>query len=129
MNVKSGTVCFILSGGKVLLTLIEYPDGRRLWNGIGGIIEDGESVEDAASREIAEETRIVVESKDVRIAKTVKVNGMDLYICIANRWSGEEIAVDPTLKEMCWFSIDSIPYNQMHKDNDKWLPDVFETYA
>jgi hypothetical protein len=36
MSKTIGTVCFIISGDKVLLAEIEYPDGRRLWNGIGG---------------------------------------------------------------------------------------------
>lgn len=48
-----GTVCFIVQSNQVLLAEIEYPDGKRLWNGIGGVAESGESPEETAARGIS----------------------------------------------------------------------------
>ncbi len=53
---NKGTVCFLVKGRKVLLALIEYPSGDRKWNGIGGVIEEGENPIDAVVREFEEET-------------------------------------------------------------------------
>jgi len=128
MEIKKGTVCFIVSDGKVLLALIQYPDGKRLWNGIGGIVDADETPQQAVSREISEETKLVVTEEHVKDVKTVEVGDLELHILIATIWSGEESIIDPTLKELRWFDISDVPYDQMHVDNDKWLPEIFNHY-
>lgn len=123
-----GTVCFVISRNKVLLALIEYLDGKRLWNGIGGIVDAGETPEQAVSREISEETNLVVAEEYVQDAKTVLIGDLELHILVATNWSGEESIIDPTLKELRWFDISEVPYDRMHLDNDKWLPEIFNHY-
>lgn len=119
-----GTVCFIISENKVLLAEIEYPDGRRLWNGIGGVVDEGETPAEAVAREISEETKLVVGKEDLVEATVVETGDLELHVFTSSRWEGELATIDPTLKQLRWFDIDSVPYARMHKGNDAWLPGV-----
>lgn len=62
------TVCFVLSGEDVLL--LRHPDhGDRFagqWNGIGGHVEAGEGIREAAVRELLEETGLHVPDLSLR---------------------------------------------------------------
>ncbi|MBZ5483047.1 8-oxo-dGTP diphosphatase [Priestia megaterium] len=56
------TVCFIKKGNKILMLNREKAPIMGLWNGVGGKIENGESPEEAAIREVWEETGIQLDS-------------------------------------------------------------------
>lgn len=70
------TVSFVLHGDDVLL--LHHPRtsdrfaGR--WNGIGGHVEEGECIRDAARREVREETGLDVE--DLRLRGVVHESGL-----------------------------------------------------
>ncbi|AXN40765.1 DNA mismatch repair protein MutT [Peribacillus butanolivorans] len=55
------TVCFIKQGSKLLMLNREKAPIMGVWNGVGGKIERGESPEEAALREVEEETGIHLE--------------------------------------------------------------------
>ena len=56
-----GVICYIRDGGRVLLQQrADGAFGAGLWNGPGGHVEDGESPEEAAIREVHEEAGLVV---------------------------------------------------------------------
>lgn len=124
MNKRTGTVCFIIEGNKVLLSLIEYSKNDRKWNGIGGFVEENESPEDAVVREFSEETYNQIDKKDL-----IKVKELDLDVKLIvyklSKWSGELKIKDKSLKEFRWFDMNDMPYDQMHKGNDKWIPELF----
>jgi ADP-ribose pyrophosphatase YjhB (NUDIX family) len=123
MNKRSGTVCFIIEGNKVLLALIEYSSSERKWNGIGGFVNENESPEDAVVREISEETYIDINKDDL-----IKVKELDLeirlFIYVIKKWGGEIKTKEPSLKELRWFEFDKIPHNQMFENNIEWLPGI-----
>ena len=121
---KAGTVCFIVENGKVLLAHIQYPDGKLLWNGIGGVVEAGETPGDAVVREVAEETKLSLDKSDVRDVLTIDFPELDLHVFVTNRWSGTLEIIDPTLKEPRWFAFSDVPYAEMHERNDEWLPQI-----
>lgn len=129
MSKTIGTVCFIISKNKVLLAEIEYPDGRRLWNGIGGVVDEGETPAQAVPREISEETKLAVNKEDVVEAAVVQIGNLELYVFTATNWEGELATIDPTLKQLKWFDINNVPYAQMHEGNDSWLPGVLAAAA
>lgn len=120
------TVCFFIKDDQVLLVEIEYPDGRKLWNGIGGKVDNDESPIDAVIREIGEETKLIVDKANV-IQKHVFIEGdFELHIFVTSQWLGEPVARDPTLKRFKWFTFNEVPYKNMHNKNDEWLPAVLE---
>lgn len=127
MSKTTGTVCFIITKNKVLLAEIEYPDGRRLWNGIGGVVDEGETPTQAVLREIGEETKLIVRKEDVVQAIVVQIGNLELHVFTATKWEGELATIDPTLKQLKWFDINDVPYSRMHEGNEAWLPGVLAT--
>lgn len=124
MTKTVGTVCFIVKDYKVLLAEIEYPDGRQLWNGIGGVIEEGETPAQAVIREIGEETKLIVNEQDVQEKAVINANNLELHVLVAHAWSGTLETIDPTLRQLKWFPVDAVPYDQMHPGNNEWLPAI-----
>lgn len=123
---RDATVCFLRKDNRALLALIEYAPGNRKWNGIGGFIEQSETPKAAVIREAKEEIGIQIEPEDLTELKTVPLKDTSLHIFSANRWTGNPYIIDKTLKELRWFNTNEIPYDQMHQDNDKWLPDLLK---
>ncbi len=63
MTIQPGfTLCFLLHGDEVLMLHRRFPPNQGLWNGVGGHIEPGETPQEAAVREIAEETGYQVDA-------------------------------------------------------------------
>jgi len=85
-NKTVGTVCFIISGGKVLLAEIEYPDGKKLWNGIGGVVESGETPTQGLLREISEETELKIKAEDAIEATVLTIADLELHVFVATKW-------------------------------------------
>ncbi|WP_214837841.1 MULTISPECIES: 8-oxo-dGTP diphosphatase [unclassified Exiguobacterium] len=55
------TLCLLKSENEVLLLNREKPPAMGLWNGVGGKIESGETVEASVCREVFEETGYKIE--------------------------------------------------------------------
>lgn len=125
MRKRIGTVCFIQDQDKVLLALIEYAQGNRKWTGIGGIVEENETPDEAVVREINEETFIKVDKENLTKFKELDLD-IHLIIYKTKKWSGELKIKDPSIKELKWFKANEIPYDQMYEDNDKWLPELLK---
>ena len=54
------TLCILKAGGQILLVNRQKPPAMGLWNGVGGKIESGETIEASVCREVYEETGILV---------------------------------------------------------------------
>ena len=52
------TLCVVVQNGKVLLGRKQRKHGAGYWNGFGGRLEDGETIQQAAIRECQEEIGI-----------------------------------------------------------------------
>lgn len=109
---------------KVLLGMKKRGFGAGRWNGFGGKVEQGESVEDAAKREILEEAGIKVANieKMGEVGFEFKGDPMVLQVHIfkAGHFEGEPIESDEMKPR--WFHIDEIPFDQMWPDDKYWLP-------
>lgn len=122
-TIRKGTVCFILDRDQLLLALIEYSPTDRKWNGIGGFVEIGETLEETVVREAREETYLELDKSSLK--KVAELNGhIQLNVFLTRSWSGELKIKEPSLKELRWFSITDLPYSQMFPGTENWLPKV-----
>src|SRR3989344_6544760 len=56
---KEATVCYLVRGREVLLGMKTDKIGKDCWNGYGGGVESGETISEAASRELEEELGVI----------------------------------------------------------------------
>jgi 8-oxo-dGTP diphosphatase len=118
-------IAVVIRNGRTLLVRRANPPDAGLWGFPGGKIEFGETVKDAAARELLEETAVHAEARDVLTTLDVLVRdaGGDVrqhYILIAVqcRWiSGEPAAGDDAL-EARWFPIAELDPNMLAMSAD-----------
>jgi 8-oxo-dGTP diphosphatase len=88
------------SDGALLLVCNRRRDGSCDWSTPGGVIEDGEDIVAGLTREVAEETGLVVEAWDGPVY-TVEITAPDLGWVLrveahrALAWSGDIVLDDP----------------------------------
>ena len=102
----------MLKGGKLLLGRRGGGHGRGTWSMPGGKIEFGESFEEAAKREVLEETGIIL-----RAARIICVNSdrsetrHSITVgLVAEEFVGEPKTIAPEeIDEWGWFPLDRLP--------------------
>lgn len=126
---KVHTLAFLLTSNEICLAMKKRGWGEGYWNGYGGKLEEGETIEEATIREIHEESGIDV--NEVNLDK-VAVNTFlfedgrhfEVHVFLVREWSGEVVETEEMRPE--WFSFDAIPYNSMWADDPVWLPRVLK---
>lgn len=104
--------------------------GEGRWNGVGGKVEEGESVEQAMVRETQEEIGITPTTyekvADIRFDEFFKGEPtiMHVHIFTATNWTGEPTESEEMAPK--WFKESEVPYEQMWADDPYWLPQVLE---
>ncbi len=114
----------ITSKNKVLLFLIEYTPIDRKWTGIGGFVNDGETYENALLREVQEESFIVISKKNLNKTAELVLNELIMHVYITDKWTGDLIARDSSIKDIKWFDVGNLPYDQMFEGSKEWMPRV-----
>lgn len=125
------TLCFLTRRRdgvrQVLLGLKKTGFGRGKVVGLGGHVEQGETDEEAACREVREEAGVVVRQEDLRDAGVVTFDfpsrpewNMNTRLFVTARWSGEPAESAEILPE--WFDVGALPVEQMWQDAAHWLP-------
>lgn len=114
---------------RVLLAMKKRGFGEGRWNGAGGKVKDGETVLEAAVREVNEELSIVVHSlkKVAELSFTFPHEpsfDQIVHVYLTNSWDGEPAEGDEMRPK--WFAIDSIPYGEMWSDDILWLPHILD---
>lgn len=105
--------------------------GEGLWNGVGGKVEKGESIESAACREAHEEVGTICKEKDL-----IKVAELTFYFEDKEEWNQKvhvffssvfsDSFVETEEMAPAWFPVSSIPYEKMWEDDVLWLPKVLQ---
>jgi mutator protein MutT len=125
------TLLLLRSGEKILLAMKKRGFGEGKWNGVGGKIEAGESLEEALVRETVEEIGVtpknwyaVAELDFIQDAETTDPWHMYVYAYVCDEWDGEPSESEEMKPK--WYDIADFPYDDMWDDDPFWLPLVLE---
>ena len=131
-QLRNSTLVFLIkrSEGKIsqiLLAMKKRGFGMNRWNGAGGKVEPGETIEQAAKREVLEEISVDVSELN-KIAELIFIfSDNPSWDQLVSVYFSEEWAEEPQESEEMrpqWFSVSDIPYNDMWPDDKFWLPQV-----
>lgn len=123
------TLCFVVKEDRILLGMKKRGFGAGRWNGFGGKVEVGESIEAAAKRETKEESGIEIsEMQEVGIHEFEFASDrgaiLEVHVFRVDKWQGEPRETEEMRPQ--WYTTDAIPYDEMWPDDIHWIP-VFLT--
>jgi 8-oxo-dGTP diphosphatase len=131
LNFVQAVAGFMVKDGKVLLgkrKKVSNDLGKDLYAGIGGKVEDGETIEECLEREIFEEIGLkVTEYQKLGQMKYINPHNpkwdMEGHFYLITKWSGnptESEVIDPI-----WFDLEDVPRENMFSDNKYWIDLLF----
>lgn len=119
------TLTLIHDKDLILLGMKKRGFGAGRWNGFGGKLEAGETVEEAAEREMLQESGITIKSME-KVGtldfefETKPGDIIEVNIFRVKEWKGEPMEGEEMKPE--WFRVDEIPFNHMWPDDRYWIP-------
>lgn len=131
-EVQQATLCFLVKTEngktKILLAMKKRGFGKGRLNGVGGKLEDGETVEETAIRETREEIGVSVRNlQKVGLLHFYfpdepqkKDWNQDVHAFISTDWEG--IPNETEEMKPQWFDVEEIPFDAMWGDDQFWLP-------
>lgn len=126
MKDKITTLLLIIKDSKILLAQKKRGFGVGMFNGVGGKVEIGETIEQGMLRETREEINVKPIDYTKRAILTFNLieNGerikMVMHVYVCNDYIGE-ITESEEMRPQ-WFEIDNIPFDRMFSDDQIWLP-------
>ena len=121
--VDRATLMFVIRDEEILLIRKKRGLGAGKINGPGGRLEDGETPEQAAVREVTEEVGVrphtIEPSGELRFQF---VDGYSIHVWVfkAAGFEGTLIETDEAIP--MWRPVDAIPYDEMWADDRIWVP-------
>ena len=123
------TLCILIdeNSERILLGMKKMGFGKGKYNGFGGKPKQDETVEDAAIREVYEESGAIVPKESIE--KTGELNftfdkkpewNQQVHVFIAKNWKGAIKESEEMKPE--WFGFNDIPFDKMWNDDKHWLP-------
>lgn len=114
----------IYDNEKILLGMKKRGFGAGRWNGFGGKVLEGESIEETLPRELLEEAGIVADNLISRgqLNFTFEENDdeVEVHLFSASSFSGQVVETEEMKSQ--WFAQSEIPYAEMWSDDIYWLP-------
>ncbi len=123
------TLLHIIKDGKILLAEKKRGFGVGLFNGVGGKLEPGETVEQAMIRETQEEINVTpINYKKVAVINFDMFHKgeptlEEMHVYIANDFIGTPDETEEMKPQ--WFDMDKIPYEKMFAADRIWMREVF----
>jgi 8-oxo-dGTP diphosphatase / 2-hydroxy-dATP diphosphatase len=118
------TLCLVEKDGQVLLGMKKRGFGAGHYNGFGGKVEEHETIEGAAARELFEEASVTALSleKIGQLAFTFRDEPdleLEMHIFKTKDFIG--VPVESEEMQPQWFDRDSIPYSDMWSSDASWF--------
>ncbi|KAF6082286.1 nudix hydrolase 1 [Phyllostomus discolor] len=118
------TLVLVVQPERVLLGMKKRGFGAGRWNGFGGKVEEGETIEDGAKRELQEECGVTADTLHKAGRIVFEFEGqperMDVHIFRADSVQGTPAESDEMRPQ--WFPLDRIPFADMWPDDSYWFP-------
>ena len=123
------TLCFLVRDNKILLGKKKRGFGAGWYNGFGGKVESGETIRQAAVREVIEESGVRVDESDLEPVGDIIFHFSDTpdkpfrgNIFMVRRWQNEPVETEEMSPE--WFTCDTLPLDDMWEVDKHWVPQV-----
>ena len=124
---KLTTLCLLLKDDEILLAVKKRGFGVGKLNGIGGKVDQGESIIEAAARELKEEVGVTADLEHLESIGDIKFyfkNKPDwdqhMHMFFVKSWEGEPAESEEMRPE--WHKQQSIPFDRMWADDKHWIP-------
>lgn len=118
------TLCFVVRDGRILLGMKKRGFGEGRWNGFGGKLEPGESVEEGARRELREEAGI--EARSLRRRGTLTFvyahAGKEMEVRVFEVGGYDGVIAETEEMRPRWFAFADFPYDAAWPDDRLWMP-------
>jgi len=125
------TLLMVYDHPRILLAMKKRDFGKGRWNGFGGKVLPGETIQEAARREALEEGGIVIDNMEkmgvIQFAfenkvqlKELETKQVEVHIFHVKSFSGSLVETEEMKPQ--WFHIDEVPYHEMWPDDKYWLP-------
>jgi len=112
---------------EVLLGFKKAGFGAGRWVGLGGHIEDGEAAAEAAAREVAEESGLIVAAPALTHMASLRFIfparpawDQTAEVFVTPDYAGEAGESDEVIPR--WFAIEALPFDGMWDDARYWMP-------
>lgn len=132
-NIKSplrqATLVFLKKDNELLLAMKKRGFGVGKWNGSGGKRIDGESIKEAAIREINEEIGVIINNPQhvatLNFFFSEKQDwNQQVIVYLVKDWKGKPVESEEMKPQ--WFRTSELPYENMWEDDKFWLPLVLK---
>lgn len=131
MENKATTLLLLRRDDEVLLAMKKRGFGAGRWNGVGGKLNPGETIEQALVRECQEEIGVtpteyhkIAEHDFVLDSVSQTPWHMFVHTYICSQWKGEPAETEEMAPR--WFKISDIPYDDMWQDDHYWMPQAYD---
>lgn len=112
---------------EICLAMKKRGFGADKWNGYGGKCEAGESITQAACREVNEEIGVTLTETDLEPVGVFdfvfpEQAPLTVHAFLTRTWRGYPTETEEM--RPVWFAYDDIPYDEMWVSDKHWLPHV-----
>jgi len=118
------TLCLIHKDSKILLGMKKRGFGAGRWNGFGGKLKAGETIEEALKRETKEEAGVEITDFDkvgiIEFKFKDNPEILEVHIFRVGDFSGEPQESEEMRPQ--WFDQNELPFDNMWPDDIHWLP-------